>query len=86
MEDEMYRILTEDKNRPLIIVILGRYLNGYTITQACGVWMGEPEKSLAIDVVDVSEELVLRIAKEIKEENEQESVLVIHFPSKSTFV
>jgi hypothetical protein len=82
----MYRILTEDTNRVLLETIVDRYVNGYTITHTHGVWKGEHELSLALDFVDVAETVVLEIAKEIKEVNEQESVLVIHFPSTSTFV
>jgi hypothetical protein len=82
----MYRILTQDKNRALIETIVDSYVDGYTITLTYGVWKGENELSLALDFVDVAEELVFIVAKEIKEANEQESVLVIHFPSTSTFV
>jgi hypothetical protein len=82
----MYRILTQDKNRALIETIVDSYVDGYTVTHTYGVWKGENEFSLALDFVDVAEELVFIIAKEIKEVNEQESVLVIHFPSTSTFV
>ena len=82
----MYRILTQDKNRALIETIVDSYVDGYTITLTYGVWKGENEFSLALDFVDVAEELVFIVAKEIKIVNEQESVLVIHFPSTSTFV
>ena len=82
----MYRILTEDKNRALIEIIVERHVQGYTLTLTYGVWKGEREFSLALDFVDVAETVVLEIAKEIKEANEQESVLVIHFPSTATFV
>jgi hypothetical protein len=82
----MYRILTECKNRVLIETIVDRYVDGYTMTFAYGVWKGKHESTVAIDFVDVEADLVLTIAKEIKEANEQESVLVIHFPSTSTFV
>ena len=82
----MYRILTQDKNRALIETIADSYVDGYTVTLTYGVWKREHEFSLALDFVDVAEELVFLVAKEIKEANEQESVLVIHFPSTSTFV
>jgi hypothetical protein len=82
----MYRILTQDKNRALIETIVDSYVDGYTVTLTYGVWKGEHEFSLALDFVDVAEELVFIVAKEIKEVNEQESVLVVYFPSTSTFV
>jgi hypothetical protein len=80
------RILTEDKDRELIKKTVSSYASGYTLTPGEGMWMGVPEPSLAIDLVDVSAEDAENIAKVIKFYNKQESVLIIDFPTTHKFI
>jgi hypothetical protein len=82
----MFRILTEDVNREAIFKILDARINGYTVTPALGVWKGQHENSLAIDVVGYTGKTVKVIAEEIKAVNKQESVLVLCIPSETRFV
>jgi hypothetical protein len=82
----MYRILTEDVNRDGIFAILDRYVDGYTVTPSIGAWKGQRENSLAIDLVDVPLQTVENIARVIRWENRQESVLILEIPAIPTFV
>jgi len=82
----MYRILTEDINRESIYGILDSHVDGYTVTPSIGSWRGQRERSLAIDLVDVPRDTVEKIAKVIRWENQQESVLIIELPSNHTFI
>ena len=82
----MFRILTEDKNRDGILGILDSHVDGYTVTSTQGSWKGQRENSLAIDLIDVPRETVEKIARVIKWENQQESVLILEVPVTATFI
>ena len=82
----MYRILTEDVNRNGIFAILDRYVDGYTVTPSIGAWKGQLENSLAIDLVDGPRGTVENIARVIRWENQQESVLILEVPATPTFI
>jgi hypothetical protein len=82
----MYRILTDDVNRNGIFAILDRYVDGYTVTPSIGAWKGQRENSLAIDLVDVPRGTVENIARVIRWENQQESVLILELPSVHGFI
>lgn len=82
----MFRILTENKNQSLIKTILNRYVEGYTILPALGSWKGIPENSIAIDLVDVTSDTTRAIAKDIKEINQQDTVLVLEIPANAWYV
>jgi hypothetical protein len=82
----MFRILTEDVNRESIYAILDSHVGGYTVTPSIGSWKGQRENSLAVDLVDVDRLTVARIAESIRLANRQESVLILDFPAKATFV
>lgn len=85
----IYRILTENKNRQAIESICARRFLGFTVTEAKGYWQGKAESSLIIDIDTLGEEgaiSVYQTAKEIKEYNNQESVLVQEIQSKSVLI
>ena len=82
----MFRILTEDKNRAGILAILGRYVDGYTLSESIGAWKGVQEKSLTIDLVDVPRETVEKLARVIKWENQQDAVLILEIPVTAHFI
>lgn len=82
----MFRILTEDKNRPGILSILDSYVDGYIVTPVIGSWKGTRESTLAIDLVGVDARTVQNIARVIKWENTQESVLILDLNAVSTFI
>jgi len=79
----MTTLYTEDINREAIIAILDRYLEGYTIIKAEGVWRGVPENSLLIYIAGVS--YVNEIVEAIKMRNNQESVMVVTTPCTIEF-
>ena len=85
----IYRILTENKNRQGLENILKRRFLGFTVTEATGYWQGAREASLIIDIDTLGEEGkigVYQTAREIKDYNGQESVLVQEIASTSLLV
>lgn len=82
----LYRIYTEDKNRKSVIAALNHYIDGYTLIEARGCWEKEWEESLIIEVVDVRPEAIRQVARDIKEINNQEAVLVVRCPSSSELI
>lgn len=81
----MYRILTEDLNRPGIISILDGLGLDFTAIPAVGSWK-TPERSLVIDIETYRDEAVLDAAKQIAELNCQEAVMVQYIQSTCSFV
>ena len=73
-------LATEDVNKEGILDILDKYLEGYTVLKAKGVWRGVPEDSLLIYIVDAEAKTIEIIIHEIKETNNQESIMVLTTP------
>ena len=71
-------LATEDINRPAILDILNKYLEGYSIVKSKGIWRGVPEDSILIYIAGFS--YVNEIVDAIKTVNNQESVMVITIP------
>ena len=85
----MYRILTEDKNRRLVKLLLYRWrdkIHGYTMSFAEGAWNGEEEQAMTIDFIGVPFEIVKRLAEVIKHINGQQEVWVLDIPATVTKV
>ena len=82
----MYRILTEAKNVEEVKQELIRLGLDYTVYCAEGSYQGTQEQSLIIELDNVSRELVLAAAKQIKEMNAQDAVLVQEIPVVSVMV
>ena len=74
----LYRIYTENKNQKAIEKIVSKAFEGFTIFKAKGFWRLQAEKSLIIEIESptIDRKAVNKIAKDIKESNKQESVLV----------
>ena len=73
----LYRIFTEDKNRRKIERICAKYYPGYTLIKAEGFWRLQKEKSLIIEVITEDPAArISKLAKDIKNANKQEAVLV----------
>jgi len=73
-----FRIYTEDTNREKIEEIISKHFEGFTIFKTDGYWRLQKEKSLIIEILGESD-IVAKInslAREIKEMNNQEAVLV----------
>ena len=82
----MYRILTEDIRRGRVIDIISRYTDGATIYPATGLWRGKLENSLAIELSGIKHKNVLRIAEDIKRENDQKKVLIQRINTRDRLV
>ena len=84
---QVHRMYTEDVNREGIIEILDKYFTAYNVTETLGRWKGLGEKSLMIEVTGTDLESVHDAAREIKEVNKQEAVLIsAHAPEMTSMV
>ncbi len=81
-----HRILTENINRPLIVDILSKYFDSFTLTEHKGYWKGVPESSLSVEVIGAAYADVLRAASAIRTANNQDAVLVFSVNGKQTVV
>ena len=73
----LYRIFTENKNQEGIEEIVNKYYPGYTIIKSEGYSRLQKENSLIIEIVTEDDNAKIdKIAKDLKEANKQESVLV----------
>lgn len=83
-----FRIYTEDTNKDKIERILSNHFDGFTIYKAEGFWRLQKEKTLIIEILGSSDiaDRVNSAAKEIKEENNQEAVLVQKIKNNSWLV
>jgi len=82
----MYRILTEAKNVEEIKLGLIRLGLDYTVLHAEGSYQGAQERSLVIELDNVRREQVFTAAKQIKDLNTQDAVLVQEIPVVSEMV
>lgn len=82
----MYHIYTEDTNRAGIETILARHFDAYTLLSARGVWRGQAEDSLVIELDGVAREDVEQAAREIKAANSQQAVLVAEIAATTFLV
>ena len=73
----VYRIYTEDKNRRKILATVGKIFDNFTLQPTAGYYKGRPEKSIVIEVADVSKTKIKLIAGKLLEVNRQASVLII---------
>ena len=76
---KIYRIYTENtKRQPQVRKILDTKLPGYTLIRGVGYWEGKQEQSLVIEHIGepALAKTILDIAKQIRIENRQRSVLV----------
>lgn len=85
----LYRIFTEDKNRNEVEDIISKYFPGFTIISATGYYEGQKENSLIIELAisamgDINK--VYRIARLIKENNNQEVVMVQKISDQTKFI
>ncbi len=71
----LYRILTENKNMEQVLKLVESHLDGATVIQGRGLWMGTWENSLIIET-DAEYSRVEQLAKAIKELNKQDAVLI----------
>lgn len=74
------RLYTEDKNRDVLIGIVGQYFNGFSLIPCHGVWKGKQEPGLIIELIFTHKRLIptiLMLVEEIKYTNQQEAVYLV---------
>lgn len=73
----LYRIFTQNKNHKEIESIISKYFEGFSLIKSTGFWRLQREKSLIIEIItDDTDKLINDLAKEIKETNKQEAILI----------
>ncbi len=89
----LYRISTEDVNRPEVERIVSKHFDGFTILPAAGYWKGGKERSLIIEisVPDSNNHITSRsrvylVATEIKSANHQQSVMIQRIEDNQYFI
>ena len=85
------RICTENKNRGQVVIEVDKYFDCYSLFQGVGMWNGQIEHSLLIEIaVDTNHTIAraaaLALANDIKILNKQEAVLVEFLPSENVMV
>lgn len=85
------RICTEDKNENKVLALCQQYYKGFTSYKAWGVWEGQYEQALVIEIAverggpeDVF--TARNLAKAIKALNSQQSVLIEYIPATHEFI
>ena len=76
-EKSVYRIYTEDMNRPEVVKVVSKYFDSFTVIPTLGYWKGIEEHSLIIEVIGLNQLIrVKQVAIDIKALNKQAAVLV----------
>lgn len=72
----LFRIHTEDL--PGFVPLVSRYFTGATLTPVTGIWKGNVEAAMVIELVQPYRERanVLKLAEDIRRTNKQEAVMV----------
>jgi hypothetical protein len=73
----IHRIYTEDKRRAVIVRVISKQIESFTLQPTTGHYRGKPEKSIVLEIVGAKESQVKWLAARIREINRQASVLVI---------
>jgi len=89
----LIRICTEHKNRAQVGIEVDKYFDCYSLLQGVGMWKGQIEQSLLIEIaVDakadhtIARAAALELADDIKILNKQEAVLVEFLQSENVMV
>jgi hypothetical protein len=90
----IYRIYTEmvPAYYQMVIETVTREFSGFTVFTGQGMWQGEREKSMVIEIVvthtakSVQDDIVNTLARHIKVINKQNSVMVTCQAVEATFV
>ena len=79
----LFTLYTEDRDN--LLTLVSRYFAGATLINATGLWEGQTELSKVIEIVGTLADLqkVVFLAGDIKEVNEQQSVLFTYAPVNS---
>lgn len=88
---KLYRIYTEDTSsddKGLTDLIVANGFDGFSIWTGTGAWKGEFEASVCYEILgsEDDKEKVWEIASKIKEQNKQESVLIVELEAEASFI
>lgn len=77
-----FEIFTENKNLLQVVALTIQRFPNATFVQSMGVYKGRPEEGLIITLVapESDRSTVRSLARDIKELNQQESILVVETP------
>jgi hypothetical protein len=83
-----YRILTENVGLDKLAAQSARFFDSFTVVPTVGYWRGERESSAAIEIIgaEADAERVRELATTIKQENQQQAVLVERIASQSELI
>ena len=81
----LYRILTENVNLKGITELCNKFFPGFILIKAMGYRQNQAEQSLIIEIVTNDNEAVRQLAKDIKEMNSQQAVLIQSISIESWF-
>lgn len=82
----MYRILTEAKNVEQIKAVLRGFGLDFTLFPGVGSWRGQEERSVAVELDNVSHNAAEQVAQTIKSMNDQAAILLQEFPVRSKLI
>lgn len=86
----LYRLFTENKNYEQVKKLVGNYFKGFTIIKAEGVWQGESEHSLIIEIelngISIYENNIAQLCYVLKKLNQQDKILVQQIESDSKLI
>ena len=74
---QIARIYTEDTNRTGVAALVATAVTGATFTYGDGLWAGEMEKSVVIEIHDAKPHIVRHLARQIRDLNSQSVVRVV---------
>ncbi len=74
---KVHRIYTEDVGRTAIVRVLSKKFENFTLQPTAGYYRGKRENSIVIEIVGAPESEIKWVGKQIREINQQASVLVI---------
>lgn len=70
-----------------IEAVVSSHFDGFTAFEVIGYWKGKKEKTMKVEVVtDETDAKIIKVAKELKNALEQESVLVETITSNCAFI
>lgn len=77
-----FEIFTENLNKSTIIALTSQLFENATFTDTLGMYQGVPEEGLVITIVGVESDRarIQSLAVDIKELNQQDSVLIVETP------
>jgi hypothetical protein len=74
---KIHRIYTEDVHRGAMIRVISKRFESFTLQPTTGYYRGKREKSIVLEIVGAPESEIKWLAAQIREINQQSSVLVI---------